>query len=678
MTGHHAPTLSSDLAAPSDIDKRRVAAWLRSSYSDPVWTVTDTRDHERKAKIDFRERLADGRPLLEAERLCATVKEYAWWVRDPRFSRIDDAYTHSAMVKGLIYLAHALTLRGIWTFAHLQPFDVEQLVEECRYGTDAVLHASERVEVYLQGISAANAVNRKPFGGLPRYLHRSGSWALTVHSEQIMVDCNLPSGPKWLPRVSTLIGRAAKANGLNTYGKLRDLEPLPNITVQALRRWLDPLEQLHAMRRRIEAEAISFKPFPLGAARVAAVKGVGVDRTPAPPPMLALYLIEHSARCVLDHGNGPLAKPADLPRVRHVATACWILIAAFTARRDKEINDLRDGCLRGDDDSGWWLHIMIDKTLQREEWIPIPRLVVRAVKAMTTISAVARRETGSDHLFQWLGSSGNSMRLDVSSYLDGFAAAVETPLHVPRGGVGVVWHWHPHQFRRFFAILYFYRFEGATIEVLSHQLRHFSLEMTKRYVTQDPEAAALWTDVEWGYMGHVARSIVSGERSVSGGAGERLKKIGQRLIDRFRRMVHIAPVDRVGASLTIIMQRQGVVLTPMPWVTCASPRTRDAAARAACRRQGPEQTGAIGPDFANAAPSVCPACPYAITEGSRQEFIDAEVRHLEAAAASSSRSGSLFGVLEKARVLVLTKAQQFRYKDASPVERPARDERGNA
>jgi len=77
-------------------------------------------------------------------------------------------------------------------------------------------------------------------------------------------------------------------------------------------------------------------------------------------------------------------------------------------------------------------------------------------------------------------------------------------------------------------VLYFYRYEGATIEVLSHHLRHFSLEMTKRYVTQDSEVAALWTDVEWGYAGDVARSIVAGERSVSGAAGERLKKAGRR------------------------------------------------------------------------------------------------------------------------------------------------------
>src|SRR5690606_6932104 len=148
----------------------------------------------------------------------------------------------------------------------------------------------------------------------------------------------------------------------------------------------------------------------------------------------------------------------------------------------------------------------------------------------------------------------------------------------------VAWHWHPHQFRRFFAVLYFYRFESGSIEVLSHHLRHFSLEMTRRYITEDAEVAALWTDTEWDYMGQVARSIVSGERSISGSAGERLKKTAKRLIDVFRRKLQVATPERVGASLTLIMQRQGMVLTPKPWVTCSCPRTREAAAKAGCRR----------------------------------------------------------------------------------------------
>jgi len=603
------------VAAPTDpdIDDERRAHWLLSAYTDPVWNITSSGDPDRTATIDFRTMLADGRPLIDADRLCATVKEYAWWVRDARYSRIDDAVTHVIMVRNLMNVAHALSLRKIWTFAHLQPYDLEQLIEECRYGADAIFHASERVEAYLQELRADHDIDPKPFGGLPRY-SRAGSEAPSnrVESGPIVSACHLPASASKLPGVAALIARAATANGLKTRSgnTTGEVALLSNVTVQALQRSLDPLEQLYAMRRQIKADTIGFRPFPQGAARVAAVKGIGVERTPIPPPRLALHLLEQSARQVFDHEPTVMAAgDADRTEVVRTATACWILIAAFSARRAGEIDDLREGCLRGDDASGWWLHVYIEKTLQRKEWIPVPGLVARAVETLSSISASARQQTGTDRLFQWRRPDGKVGRFNISRQLDTFAAAVKVPLQGPRDKPAVAWHWHPHQFRRFFAVLYFYRFEGATIEVLSHHLRHFNLEMTKRYVTQDPEVAALWTDVEWGYAGHVARSIVAGERSVSGAAGERLKKAGRRLIDIFRRRLQVASPERVGASLALVMQRQGMVLTPKPWVTCSCPRTREAAATAACRRAPSTEADVVGPDFAQAGPSVMPVSP---------------------------------------------------------------------
>jgi hypothetical protein len=33
--------------------------------------------------------------------------------------------------------------------------------------------------------------------------------------------------------------------------------------------------------------------------------------------------------------------------------------------------------------------------------------------------------------------------------------------YTTQDGEEASWHWSPHQFRRFFAIMYFYRFEGG-------------------------------------------------------------------------------------------------------------------------------------------------------------------------------------------------------------------------
>ena len=153
---HQSNTAASPIfqGTPTEISERRSVPWLQSAYSDAVWIVADTWDRERTETIDFNYTLADGRSLLEADRLCATVKEYAFFVRDDRYAAVDDAVTHAQAVRTLMHLAHALTLRKLSSFAHLQPYDLKEIVEECRYGIDAVLHASERVEAYLQSLAA--------------------------------------------------------------------------------------------------------------------------------------------------------------------------------------------------------------------------------------------------------------------------------------------------------------------------------------------------------------------------------------------------------------------------------------------------------------------------------------------------------------------------------------------
>lgn len=665
------PTLEilSDETESAPINDRRRAPWLHSDYGAISWTVSDTRDLNRTAIISFDYPLADGRNLLEACRLYATVKEYAFWLRDPRFSRIDDAKTHGVMVRNMLHLAHALSIRNIQSFAQLQPFDIEELVEECRYGTDAVLRASDRISAYIERLALDNVESSKRYGGLPSYVSPNGRTSNLIASEDLAIQCNLPASVTKRPRVGAVIAKAALANGLKVQTQPpAELPPFQNQTVQSLARWLDPLEQLFAMRRRVEAEAISFRPFPYGAARTAAVKGIGTNRTPTAPPRLAIYLLEHSVRWLFDHAQEIEQGDADLTAVKNMATACWIIIAAFTARRLEELNDLRDDCVKGDDESGWWLQVYIEKTLQRKEWVPVPKLVVCAIELLRKISSLSRHATKSDALFQWMNEDGECIRLDVAPRLDSFASLLKVPLHKPREGEPEVWHWHPHQFRRFFAVLYFYRYEAGSIEVLSHHLRHFNLEMTRRYLTEDPEVAALWTDTEWGYMGHVAREIVYGERTITGAAGEQLKRTAKRLVDIFRRKLQIAKPDRVSASLAAIMQRRGMVLSPKPWVTCTCPRTKDASLKAACRRVAPADDDGIGPDFAQAGPTVCASCPHAMTEGKRQSFVDAEVEHLEATAASRPRAGTIFGELEAARVLDIIHVRDTRYASAEPLQ----------
>jgi integrase len=608
----------------SELRPTRLAAWLLCSYESHEWLVADTLDSSRTARIDFRFPLFDGTYLTEATRLYETVKEYAWWVRDPRFSRIDDSQTHATMVQNLMYAAYALSAEGIVSFAHLQPFDIDALVQKFQHGSVGALSALKRIEQYVRELAGDDPEVIKPFGGLQEFVVVAPSKGIaTLNRAGLLRACNLPVRVASRPAVKELLQRIAKENGLHPADskadRTNDSYTNKPITTQALARYLDPIEQLYAMRRHVRAEAISFKPFPLGAAKVAAVKGAETARTATPPPRLALHLLERSARIVLESDPASIQLSRDHETVAYTAAACWILIAAFSARRDDEIDSLKLDCIGGNITDGWFLRSYIGKTLQREEWIPVPSLVARAVEIMVAVSRSAREAVGSDRLFQWLNPQGQIIKLDIGRYLDGFAATVNVPPHLVHDGVPKFWHWHPHQFRRFFAILYFYRFEGASIEALSHHLRHFNIEMTRRYVTMDPEVAALWIDVEWGYMGHIARQIVSGERSVSGAAGTRLKRAAKRLTDTFRRRLLVVAPERVGAALANMMLRRGLVLTPKPWVTCSCPRTHDAARTAACRRSEEVAQDVTGPNFANAGPTVCPRCPHGCRRRSKSE-----------------------------------------------------------
>lgn len=657
----------------------RTANWLHSDYDDAVWIVSDTFDRTRTYTIDFRVVLATGACLTETSRLYSTVKAYAFLVRDSRYSRIDDAQTHGTMVANLCYWAHALSLRGIPSFSLLQPYDIECIVEDCRFGAMSVVHALERIAQFFKDYATRHAGSSERFAGLPETLNATTGWRQgLIDSPAILRACNIPEKLKINPHVARAIKREGKRFGFrfNEKGPV-DLgkEAPSNITVQALQRWLDPIEHLYAMRRafgRAGVDAIEFKPFPQGAAKVAVFKGGGTQRTPIPPPMLVLDLLERTTRWLFASSTASIVNTVTRSAALRLATACWIIIATFSARRDEEIDDLRLGCLRGDASTGWWLHVYIEKTLQRKEWIPVPALVVRAVELLEVLSSKARAETQTDHLFQWMDADGDVSRLDVGRHLDSFAEDVGLPAHTARDGTVAPWHWHPHQFRRFFAVLYFYRFEGAAIEALSHHLRHFDLETTRGY-TRDTDLMAIWSDVRWGYTRHYAGTVVRGERSMSGSAGNWLKRAANRILLTLQRKVQIVDPEKAGAVLATIMHRKGMVLTPKPWVTCSCPTTADAAKKAACRRSVEVVRGAKGPDFARAAPSVCGQCPHAIGERERASFIESEAEPLKIAMDSGLRDGTPFGILERERVVELTRFSSV-CADAAPIDVPARTE----
>ncbi|NUU41858.1 hypothetical protein [Tardiphaga robiniae] len=651
----------------AEFDEARRATWLQSPYSADTWQVADTDDARNVETIRFDYLLADGRSLVEAPRLYATVKEYAWFIRDPRFGEVDKAKTHASLVRHLMHIAHALTLRGLDSFKYLVEYDFELLTEACRYGVDSILDAPKRVEAYLAALAES--------GNSPPCNVRLSGKLRDYSTKKIVAACNLPEVASHSSQVSWLIMRAEGDAGFRDCSDLpAEMPPFKNLTVGGLYRWLGVMEGLWGMRRAVQAEVSNTKPFEAGAVRVAMIKGVPSEVTPVPPSHLALHLFEQSVSWVFTRSEALLAaiEIRDRSKLRadvvNMATACWIVIAAFSARRDREIDELTVDCLAGDDAGGWWLFVYIEKTLERKDWIPIPNVVARAVEVQKAISAGARRQGGNEEIFQWLDDRNRVTKLDVGERLDAFADIVGVPLHTPHNEPSRKWHWVPRQMRRFFAVLYFYRFDGATIEVLAHQLRHFSLETARGYVTQDTEVTQIWREAEIQYRSDFCRSVVTGSRAIGGKMGERIKRAARHITDQLRRKMQVVTPNHAASRLSAFMERELLVLSPLPWVTCSCPLTNDAARKAVCREGEVDLSGVKGPDRTRQGPLTCHSCVFSIIEGNRAPYVAAQVSHLERTVEAGCGRSTLFGDLERMNLVTLKSAYEEIYSTAEPLE----------
>lgn len=647
--------IASNISSDPVVD--RFASWLLSPYSATKWRVRDTYGTKEQT-IDFEMRMPDGRLLTEHARLYATVKEYAFWCRDAAFTAIDDAATHYAHVRALMNVAHALSLRRIRTFDRASVIDIDEIVEAARWGVDTLVAGTSRLIAFLRERIATGAALPRTYGRIDR------KWVARIAG---------------LPGVSTpcakVLAYFARYDGSGGKPFLPPVTDPTGLSVQALGRYLFPLEQIYQMRRVMRADSLRFRPFPEGASATAKRLGGDTKRTPTPSPPLALTLLARSMSWVAMNGDAITAaaqklgstdawitvsdedgteRPIQLLHAsKLLTTACYVVLASFSARRVSELEDLTRDCLRGEP-GGWWLHCPIHKTHHRKELIPIPDV---AAKAIACVRALTEGEDG-DRLFRHAYRRGKGQggiaeadkpasRLNDLAEMLGAVSDPSTP--------DVRWNWTSHQFRRFFAILYFHRY-GGHLESLAHHLRHFNLDMTRRYVTGDPEAKAIFMSYEWGYTGELARSIASGARVPRSGMDKHLANLAKRIADNFRKNLQVVTPERVGAALALLMRRQGVVVTPRPWSDCCCPATHSGARRASCRFGVPE--GEVGADLSQASPEVCFGCRWsAMSDG--QAWDAAEALQCEIAESDEpSRRGTMLAMFEERRLVTVHAAYE--------------------
>ncbi|MEH6691141.1 MAG: hypothetical protein V7774_08155 [Pseudorhizobium pelagicum] len=646
-----------------DPDTRR-RPWL-DSYEAPKWTIRDSAGAgDETETIDFDVRMADGRSLLRHTDLCASAKELVFWMRAGTYTRLDDALRHKQYGDTMVRLCYGLTARGFNSFGSLTTIDIDAICAEAAFGYDGLTASSQRVKKVLGSFNSWDEV--------PKDLANDNQFNVAAVREKL----NLP--PQWVKSevTSEVKTATARLNG-QLLQSVADLKEEP-ITVQNINLVTMLIEGLFALRAFIEATTIAFRPFPEGAARRADDLGRLSTRTPVPPPELAMRLLENTTRYLVEHNEHVVTSYHDLMRsrgtsswsrtrseevgrnVRSLVVACYVLIAAFTARRSDEMKLLERDCLAGNESDGWWIRVFILKTERQLTWMPIPGIAAQAVRIIGSLSSSPEVDP-KGQLFEYADPvTGKMVELSPEDQLNQFTDSIGAREYAndnkkePEN-----WHWVTRQFRRLFAVIFFYRYRGK-METLAHHLRHFDSRMTNDYVTMDPEVAKIWDQEVWNHQIEIARDIVTGRTTYSGPMGKRLTLLVKRLREKFSGSVLVVS-EAVGAALVRQLRKGQNVLTPKLWVTCSCPRTRGGCEKAACRKLSGYGEKDVGPDFASAGPGVCPDCPFALIGPENVVYIDEHREALAASAEAMAAGGpTIFAELQAAQLLKVTSFSQAR------------------
>jgi integrase len=297
-----------------------------------------------------------------------------------------------------------------------------------------------------------------------------------------------------------------------------------------------------------------------------------------------------------------------LVAINYLMTACAIVIAAFSARRAAEIVGLTAGCVERDETGALWMKVFIHKTIQDHAIIPVPEVVASAIAVLEQISERARAHTGTSYIFQlnlpgtdnYQGiSQDGKPTFSLGTYLRKFGYFVDVPVLDD----GTRWTFKPHQFRRFFAVLYVWIYELGDWGALSYHLRHFNLESTRRYVSDD-ELGHIISVADREHTAQIIANAALGKTQVSGLEGNRLKEAAKRLYARMSQRIQVVPERKFKQRILRFVERADVTLHAMPWGYCAASTTPK---KGVCSCVSEQDSP---PDYGTATVSTCKDCIF--------------------------------------------------------------------
>jgi hypothetical protein len=586
------------LPSPADLPK---PPWLKEGdFESPTWVVVD--DHPSSPRPAMRIRwdvqLFDPRRPNEVCRLTDpeyshlldTIKRQSFSLRFGRFASCTAGVVHGDMSRQIVNWALWMIRNSIYRFADLTQDDFDSYIQAARYGSSFLIGYRQRLLEYVSELKKANLE-------LPTVRRRGMPPALDIC--RFLSDAGLDPHKGRVDKLTSYeLAKLSDEAGLYlTRIQKKRLSKKPPVPVQVcsipLLLLLQPWDNQWHMRNHLPGDRITFDPFKdSSATEMSENLGTKIARTKTAPIQQTMELVDMSIRWVLDYApvlldlrdtyfeiisknlskERRLALMAErLPAVvipdgpgrpfpltasmkksqpdglefgvainRFLPTACAVVICAFTARRHEEVLTLRaagpnNGHCISSDENGLWLEAFIEKT--RQDWVKTPcnELVAKAVTILERWSQPARSATGKSGLFQLR----RLLQLPIVRFYLGYSLNEFVDfLRLSPLADGSRWRFTPHQFRRFFSIMYFWRYEYGNLGALSHLLFHDDPGMTLKYVTER-DLGAIFREVGTEHTTTLLMETAAGERNLSGPFGERFKVTAIKLYRRYRRLTKV-------------------------------------------------------------------------------------------------------------------------------------------
>jgi hypothetical protein len=173
--------------------------------------------------------------------------------------------------------------------------------------------------------------------------------------------------------------------------------------------------------------------------------------------------------------------------VLFLASACFIIVATLAARRASELMELKKGCVKGSTGS-YELEFNLRKAVVDGKRVilkrPIPNIAAKAIFTLEKLLKALGEDSNDSYIFQCLIDLKTNNRLPqintVMKNINRFCDYIDIPL------MDINRRWYPksHEFRRFFAIVFFWQFKYSNLAAISWMLGHVDVEHTYAYIRE--------------------------------------------------------------------------------------------------------------------------------------------------------------------------------------------------